>query len=277
MKRGDHYPQMPIEWGSDAQGAARYQAVLGDTRAQRDQAREWASGYETLRRTKLEKRFEQQLSEHAADSALVRSKEQKRFEHVLSERAAEAASDRLRLQKEIEQDLSSSAKYFDTLADLARTGIDRARTGAERVQIASTSIATIYTGILGLAYAADKTRPVPAVGILPTIFLGLAIVCSTAYSSYITRTSNITLGPMPASTASAMQTRAVSLVTAANAIAYNRVYWLRSSVVSLSVAVLCLPAAFLIGDRASGAYIAIAAGAGLVVSFAVPLLLRGRR
>jgi hypothetical protein len=269
----EKFPEKPNNWPSDDFAKARYEALLRNISGELESARAERCAVEALGHAKLQKKYEQKLAEAAAEQSLRRAKEQKKYEQELGESTAEEAFRRLRIQKGFEQDLASSFAYYAAIADLAKSGVDRSRSGSERVQTAAAAIATIYTGVLGLVFAVDKNR-LPLAGLVPTIFLGIAITCSTAYASYLTPTSSLELSPAPASVTSAMEKRAVELVKAANLISYNRVYWVRCSVISLGVAVLYLPAAFLDISRGVVSFL-ILLGAGGLVTFVLPRLVRG--
>lgn len=81
------------------------------------------------------------------------------------------------------QDLNSA--YLD----VAKEQIGRSQARATFVAQAAAAIGTVYTAILGLAFGFihGSERPVPATGIIPAIFIGLALVLAGAYacSSYI--------------------------------------------------------------------------------------------
>lgn len=82
------------------------------------------------------------------------------------------------------QDLNS-ASYLD----VAKEQIGRSQARATFVAQAAGAIGTVYTAILGHAFGFihGSERPVPATGIIPAIFIGLALVLAGAYacSSYI--------------------------------------------------------------------------------------------
>jgi hypothetical protein len=70
--------------------------------------------------------------------------------------------------------------------EVAMASIDRARAGAEFVRNAAAAIGTIYTGVLGVVFAvgSNGTRA-PSVAAIPAFFLGLSLVCATAYVAFI--------------------------------------------------------------------------------------------
>jgi hypothetical protein len=71
--------------------------------------------------------------------------------------------------------------------DVAKGTLDRALKRAEFLTAAAGAIGTSYAALLGLVYSAggDTPRPLPATGIGPALFLGLALVLSAFYVAYI--------------------------------------------------------------------------------------------
>lgn len=91
-----------------------------------------------------------------------------------------------RAQANRDADLAQNAEVQKALVEVARGGLDRARSNAETVQKAAGTIGTLYTGILGVAFSVTS-RPLPVRGVLPALFLGLAVAASTAYLAYLSR------------------------------------------------------------------------------------------
>src|SRR5690349_11136386 len=67
---------------------------------------------------------------------------------------------------------------------LASASLERSRFAAETIQKASAAIAALYTGVLALVFSVTD-NPLPLRGILAPIFLGLAVVLSSMYLTYI--------------------------------------------------------------------------------------------
>jgi len=53
------------------------------------------------------------------------------------------------------------------------------------VQKAAAAIAALYTPLLGVVFSVND-NPLPSRGVIPVLFLGLAILSSTAYLAYQT-------------------------------------------------------------------------------------------
>jgi hypothetical protein len=80
-------------------------------------------------------------------------------------------------------DDDSEKKLHDSLAALAASSIDRARDGAKFVETAAAALGTIYTGVLGLAFAASD-KPLPGRGLYAAAFFGIAIVGAAYYLGF---------------------------------------------------------------------------------------------
>jgi len=93
-------------------------------------------------------------------------------------------------------DASNLAKFHDTMTTLAIGSVDRARAGAELVQKASAALVTLYTGVLALVFSVTN-NPLPPRGVLAPVFLGLAVVLSTAYIAYLEPTTGYNPAPTP--------------------------------------------------------------------------------
>ncbi len=73
--------------------------------------------------------------------------------------------------------------YKEVFAGLS-SSVERARSVAETVQKASAAIATLYGAGIGVSFSVSD-GPLPVRGVIPLVFLGLAVVCSTAYLAWI--------------------------------------------------------------------------------------------
>jgi hypothetical protein len=149
-----------------------------------------------------------------------------------------------RAQAEADAELANHAEFHKALIALAQGSVERARASAETVQKAAAAILALYTAILGAAFSVTENA-LPSRGVIPTLFLGLAVVCSTAYLAYLSRPGG---SPPPQATGAfrpAALERSRAFITWAGNITIHRSYWLRASVVALGVALVFLPAPFL--------------------------------
>lgn len=137
-------------------------------------------------------------------------------------------------------DITNLQKFHDSMATMAVASIDRARGGAELVQKASAAIATLYTGVLALVFSVTA-NPLPVRGIAATVFLGLAVVLSTAYIAYLGPTKKLTPGPEPVLGLEPKSfQRLNTLIRVSSSIATRRAGFLRASVVALGVGLACI-------------------------------------
>ena len=130
--------------------------------------------------------------------------------------------------------------------DAAKGELDRTAQRAEFVQKAAAAISTAYVAVVGLTYGLGQgLTALPFQGVLPTLFLGLAIVLATAYAAYITRPKPVR-GVMNGRTHYELQQERLNVfIRWARSPSLRRVYLLQASVISLGIGILFLPAAYL--------------------------------
>jgi hypothetical protein len=129
--------------------------------------------------------------------------------------------------------------------DVLKASIERSRDSAKTIQTASTAIATLYTGLATLVFSVSDKSPLPLRGVLPVLFLGGAIVLSTAYLAWLGPASKV--GPFP-KTVDAVSVRVERVKWFNNWISLSvlRKAWvLRLSVLYLAAGLIFLPTAFL--------------------------------
>ncbi|MFF0342828.1 hypothetical protein [Kribbella sp. NPDC004875] len=176
--------------------------------------------------------------------AAARAADQTRLEAGLAELAATAAADRAEAKADLDADRASAAAFNDAVMTVAKGGIDRARASAEFVQKAATAIFALYTGALTLAFSVTD-NPLPARGILPSLFLGFAILLATAYLAFLTKGDKVKDPADASGTLQAQLNRARTFVQWTNTSVLNRAPLLRCAVVALGIGVVSLPAPFL--------------------------------
>jgi hypothetical protein len=139
--------------------------------------------------------------------------------------------------------LALDGKFYDAVFEIAKGSIDRARASADFVQKGASALVAIYGAVLGVAFSVSD-RPLPARGLIPAFFLGLAVVCASYFIAWLpdadaradeAEALGTTQGERLANTFIAWVTRA----------ALARHKWLRASVVALAAGLLFLPAPFL--------------------------------
>jgi hypothetical protein len=141
--------------------------------------------------------------------------------------------------------------FHETVAEVAKAGIERARDSAKYVQTAAAGIGALYTGVLGLIFSVTD-HPLPVRGVYAAVFLGLAVALSTAYLAYLTQpeapaqyAGGITLGDLQSN-------RTNYLVKWINASVHKRRWAIRASVLCLAFGVAFV-AAPLVGTSHPGA------------------------
>ena len=150
-----------------------------------------------------------------------------------------------RARSEVDNDLAQSLEVQKGILEVAKASIERARSSGETVQKAASAIAVIYAAALSVAFSV-ASRPLPPRGILPGIFLGLAIVLSTTYLAYLTTPGSRSPLPHPLPPGQAAQiARARWFVLWTRGSSLRRSYWLRASVFSLGIGLVFLPTPFL--------------------------------
>jgi hypothetical protein len=134
--------------------------------------------------------------------------------------------------------------YYQALLDVAKGAIDRSRSAAELVQKAAAAIGTLYVGILGVSFSVSNHH-LPPRGLAPAVFLGIAIILSTAYVAYLTPPEEVSLQPLSTSPPERLQNRLDNFYAVIEATVARKTPWLRAAVVALGLGVVLLPAPFL--------------------------------
>ena len=154
--------------------------------------------------------------------------------------------------------------------DVGKGAIERATTRANFVQAAATAISGAYVAVLGLSFAASKGTPLPARGVFPTIFLGLAIFLAAAYVSFLTRPGMVPELPARPLLSVNQKQRRNSFLVWSREITLQRRQFLQASVISLGIGVFLLPLPYL---SVSGRLATILAGIGLICVVVLPKVL----
>jgi len=151
--------------------------------------------------------------------------------------------DTARLQAKDEAKHASIAAFHNALIEVSKGAIDRARSSAETVQKSATAIATLYTGVLALAFSVAE-RPLPSRGLVPAILLGWAIVWSTAYLAYLSKSKPVAKPEVTSDFEEAAMRRSIILIEWTRSGAMRNKYALRVAVVALAFGLALLPAPF---------------------------------
>jgi hypothetical protein len=130
--------------------------------------------------------------------------------------------------------------------EVIKGGLDRALKRADYVSTGAGAIGTLYGVLLGLVYSSAKgATALSAVALLPALFLGGAYLFSSYYVAYLRKTiSTGSLIPTGAG-GQVAELRLERFIEWANHAVLDRVWALRTGVVSLGAALLLLPLPFI--------------------------------
>lgn len=137
------------------------------------------------------------------------------------------------------------ARFSTALVAIATGSIERSQAAARTVQQAASAVAALYTGVLALTFSVSD-NPLPPRGVLTPVFLGLAVVLSTAYLAYL-RPDDAVVHPTPPLTTNLdllVTERAQRVIATAKTITRRRSGALRASVAALGVGLAFLPLPF---------------------------------
>jgi hypothetical protein len=200
---------------------------------------------ETEQRVHDPQLFLADIPEHADDNGEVE------FEKIRYQALVDAYSSRLdedaatrKLIKDA--DFSGLASFYSAFVDVGKGSIERTRAAAEAIRNAAGAIGIIYTGVLGLAFSTDKALPTR--GLIPAVFLGLAIVFSTAFVAWLPRTVEDSEVDWPNDTDHVrvdLRNRTDMFLKWVREGTLRRRSYLRGAVLALGFAIAFLPVAFL--------------------------------
>lgn len=181
----------------------------------------------------------QPQGEHDPASMLYQAQLDDVLDAAKQARAAEASAQ----AADDAADAADLARFTSQTYDLANGSIARSRAAAELVQKASAAIATLYSGVVAVVFSVSD-NPLPPRGVLAPLFLGGAVLLSTAYVSYVgpeLRSVQVELaqGPEPKAFA---RLRAFTKLTSQMVAARSSA--LRASVVSLGFGLAFIVAPF---------------------------------
>jgi hypothetical protein len=151
-----------------------------------------------------------------------------------------------RWDKQVEDERSLRSTIHESYLEVAKDSVARSLTRANYVSAGAGAIATSYTALLALAFGAgEKSTPMPAIGALPAVFLGIALVLSVAYAAYLSEARKpgryLPAGFHP----NLQEKRLVAFVSWVSWGVHRRSWALRLSIVSLGLGVILMPCPFL--------------------------------
>lgn len=148
-------------------------------------------------------------------------------------------------ENQVKSLVAARDRFYQLFMESAKGGLERATAGAQATRSAAAAIGVIYAAVLGVAFSVDK--PLPPRGLIPAVFLGLAIVMATAYEAYPARQKSgqnfpreTDQGPLYDT-----QTYAARYVEWVTARINLKAYALRVAIMSLALGVAALPVGFI--------------------------------
>jgi hypothetical protein len=163
----------------------------------------------------------------------------------------------------IEAEYDRSKAIHDARIEIAKGAVERAHGAAEFVRNAAAGVLAIYEVVLGVRFVADKA-PLPPSGLLPALFLGIALIGATLYVAMVGPSSEVP-APVPTADARAYQERRLNtFVDWVSKVALARVGALHGAAFALALGVVFMPAPF-VGVDAATAVLAGVVGLALVV------------
>jgi hypothetical protein len=85
-----------------------------------------------------------------------------------------------------ELDKSTNQKLFELALGTSDKALERARAAGTFIQGTAAALGTLYTGILTLVFVA-KDNPLPARGLIPTLFFALAMALAAFHTAFISQ------------------------------------------------------------------------------------------
>jgi hypothetical protein len=195
--------------------------------------------------------FTAQLDRAKAEAAADRTDTLEQHKGEIAARQAEADADVALAKAQDDARLASITAFHTALIDVAKGTIDRARASAELVQKAAAAIATLYTGVLALAFSVAE-RPLPSRGLVPAVLLGWAIVWATVYLAYLSKPKSVDAPTATSDFAEGAMRRSSAFILWTRSGAMNRGYALRVSVIALALGLVLLPAPFVVLGGTTG-------------------------
>lgn len=159
---------------------------------------------------------------------------------------AETAEQRARLGSPGPRADPIDDRFFAAYYEVLRGRIEQSRQSAETVQRAAAAISGLYGVALGVAFSVTN-NPLPARGVIPLLFLGLAIVSSTVYLSWQGGARGLMATTSPElQTGSFARQRAfiVDFQVLVADFMRRRLGWLRAAIVSLAFGLVLMPVPF---------------------------------
>jgi hypothetical protein len=129
--------------------------------------------------------------------------------------------------------------------DVIKGSLERSRDSAKTIQTAATGISTLYTGLGALVFSVGSDKPLPLRGVIPVIFLGAAIVCSTLFLAWLGPAAKVRPFPDNIDAIAIRVERVKWLNDWVSLSVLKNVWSLRLATLYLAAGLIFLPAAFI--------------------------------
>lgn len=198
---------------------------------------------------------------------------------LLDEAKAERDAQRQMIKDAQAYDYTRGQALYSAHLAVAQGQIDRAQARAALVIQAASAIGTLYAAILGLDFglgggANKAVAPLPIRGIVPAVFLGIAIFAAALYLAYLTSLGTFRDAKPSGLLSYRLIEQADDFTRWTARFVSQRLPWLHAAVICLGFGVLFLPVAFL--DLADLGVL-IAGGVALVLVFIMVFWLESAR
>lgn len=189
----------------------------------------------------------------------------------LSERAhARRAAERMdEAERTAEREMRKSVQ--DSYLAVASASLGRSVRRGELLTTVAAAVGTLYTGMLTIVFAAtdDANAELPSRGLIPAVFIGLALVFAVAYLAHL-RQETQSRELLPTGEGIIPQQRLAEFLDWASDGVHARAHYLRTAIVSLGIGVALMPLPFVEIWNVLAWGLAVVGGLGLAV------VLRGR-
>jgi hypothetical protein len=190
---------------------------------------------------------------------------------AIADKATQEAVNVEREKAAYSQEYTLNQAVYNAYIEIAKEQVNVPSNKSDFVQKAATAISGAYIAIIGLSFGVgEHARALPLSGILPTVFLGISIFMSTAYSSYVSDPGSMEETVSEGSLPGRQFERRKNFITWAQSTALVRKRWLQTAVVSLGIAVFFLPAPYIQLNNLSVTILAIT---GIICAFLIPRIL----
>jgi hypothetical protein len=214
--------------------------------------------------------YQAKLEVFKAERQAALANEKAKLDAGIENEKRESSANIEREKAVVANDYAQAQAVNSAYLDVAKSSIERATARASFVQNAATAVGGAYVGILGLSFAVSQGKYLPARGICPTIFLGLAIFFAAAYLSFVTAPKDVPVTPSRGDYPDNQRQRRNSFLLWVRASTLQRRWFLQASVISLGIGVLLLPLPYLeLTDTAAVVLVVV----GLLLNLLLPTVI----